>query len=45
MSGLGVDLVGAEGSDCAGDGHKCAVDYLVSVFGVMLGAYEQPSRG
>jgi hypothetical protein len=45
VSGLGASLGGAEGSYCAGDGHKGTVDYLVSVFGVVLGAYKQSSRG
>lgn len=44
MSGLSVGLFGAEGRDCAGHGYECTVDYLVSVFSVMLGTYEQPSR-
>lgn len=45
MSGLGVGLVGAEGSDGAGNGHKGAVDHLVGVFSIVLGAYKHPSRG
>ena len=45
VTGLGGGLVGAEGSDCAGDGHEGAVDDLVGVFGVVLGAQKQSSRG
>jgi hypothetical protein len=45
MSGLSVGLLGAEGSNCGRNRHKGAVDNLVSVFGVVLGAHKQSSRG